>query len=1369
MYKADELKTHTSSDAAANADRAVAPPRPSLRSDACVWNSTKKQPPLNNSNDNDEAAANDGRPSFQSNAGTCGTNKCTNDNNRSSEQNDITTAVGEPWRNYGKSYARHSARNPANYYSTNAAAATTKNNNDDDKTADNNDCETTAVAEEEEEGAPLSTKKKTTPPPSSSTKKKKTHQLMRRLQQHSTKLQHHHHNSSSSSQSSSTRNDDDDNDDDDHQNNDNDDNNLQQQPPVVNNNDNPTSPGRPTYNNQPIYTTSHLPSGTTNNSPMGQEIEIVDRSMEDNNNEEEEYEFSPLTCPPSQPNFYGGGLNNDEDKDEDDSDEEEEEGGEEKEEEEEGNANYKQKEGAEAEANDEGEQQGSGQLKNDADYESSSSTGKEEEAASDHPTLVKNYTAALKASTTATTTTAVNHHIKSSNATATEKRGTKRKPTALDLALIEESTKNATAVVVVAAAAEANNNNTGSGRNRRKFNAIAAALAEKEDSQTPPYDVPTPRNAEEEKVEVEGKNEEDGVDNEKEESMGNNEGNFSFPSQDGDDDNEEETGTEEKQSEALLSSPSEKQSEALLSSPSIQPKEVATATTVVETAAAAAKTREEATDKLVANLQAITSNLGKALTCPICQASLREAQILPCCHAFCKSCLAQTFNPARSGNKEKKKKGSSPPQTAFKQCPTCKNPADRRSVVPIPQLDDQVKAYKQILREFGLAPVKHTEGMAMTQLDPEDNDDVLDAEEIRQCLQASETVSASTARKKAKATATATATIQKPSELPRKTRSQPQQQQRLTKEQMESQHEIRRWQQATKEQENVVKVNQDAFNKVKGRAHQLVQRKMVQAETVKFLATVNEADESKVAAAVEKTAVGGTAANDGDDSSDDEVDFCTAPDGESMEYDTAKESQGLSMTITSAGQSPMVVNDGNTVKKAERSGGEDRSSSTISGSRVFDLEVSPEAQKKKAGRDSLETVGTGNASPIVLHDGNTVRKTRPGNNKDENNKSSESHEEDKTPRSSGNFLRCEGVAMKSAGDADLEEVDDDESEYGAETQPIGKPAAQKPTAASASVDEPAQRDLIVKGSVVTVQARTWPGINKHGGVGRVTKVHSSAESGGSAVQYDVSYVLGGKEKFVDESFVQLHKTSEEESSTIVASARKPRKSSEKKMECRRPKRTQQKVTFKEEVRIYNEEELKHIPAEALEWAGIVPKKGKGKKKAAAAAGKKRALADSNSNTNTAGSSTKKQKAAPAAAAAASKIASKPKNRAKSKKVKTEAQAESSGVDALMAMAHGSGTAALNEIISPLSTQEIVKCADERYSTLLSASGDSDVSLVLNVVTSNLSDEESDSLNSLCKMFKDKNGEIRIAASNCRCLLSIKFSQLHLFSISSLRA
>eukprot|EP00984_Skeletonema_dohrnii_P012172 scaffold4912_cov74-Skeletonema_dohrnii-CCMP3373.AAC.4 len=1298
-------------DTSAPARDAAAPPRSSLRSDACVWNSSRKQPPLNTTNNNTA----DGRPSFQSNMGTChSTNKrgATNDSlgaptNHNSLQVELNNdkKMGEPWRNYDKSYARLSARNPVNY-TANAAAANDDNNEDD--ATNNNNCNN-----DEAEGNAT----KRTPP---SSKKKKTHKLMRRLQHHSTKLQH---NSSSSSHSSSTRN----------------------------NNDKPT-PARPTYNNHPIL----LASPRNVHSPVGQEIEIVD------NEEEEEYEeFSPLTCTLSQANFFRGGMDvdgNDEEED-DGSDEEEVEGNDDEEEEEEVT----------------GREEGSGQLKNDEDYES--------KAASD-PTVVKDYTAALKASTT-------NNNVNNQGKSNTEKRGTKRKPTALDLALIEESTKNA--------AAEANNNKNGSGRNKRrnKFKAVAAALAEKEDSQTPPYDVPTPRNAEEE-----GKNEE-------EESMGNDEVNF-FPSND-DDDNEEETGTE-KQSDALLSSPSAKQSEPLLSSPSIQPQgaTVAAATSTVATAAAAAAgTSEITTDELVNNLRDICDNLGKALTCPICQASLREAQLLPCCHAFCKSCLATTFNPPRSKNKGKKKKGS-PPPTAYKQCPTCKNPADRRSVVPIPQLDDQVRAYKQILVVFGITPYVYGEGIAMTQLDPEDNGGmVLDEEDRRQCLQASRTVNGVVAREyetvQAKAAAAA-ATIRKPpSKLlthplrrSRSSSSKPQQQQRLTKEQMESQNELRRWQQVAKEQENVVKVNEGALNKVKGgRAHQLVQRKMVQAETAKFLATVNEADESKPAA-VNKTVDSSTAANGGDDSdNDDEAEFCTAPDSDSVEYDTAKESQGLSTTITTAAPSPMVINDGNTVKKAERSS-EDRTTSMIPGSRVLDLEVSPEAQKKKEGRESFGTVGTGNASPIVLHDGNTVRKTRAGK-KDEKSKSSESHE-DKTPRSSGNFLRCEGVAMKSASNADMEEDDDEESDYGAETQPliksaplksgsqeddeseygaetqpiIGKPAAkpapkqaakpdakpaakpapkhadENPVAASASIDEPAQTEQIVKGSVVMVQARTWPGINKHGGVGRVTQVHSSTTSGGSAVQYDVSYVLGGKEKSVDESFVHLHKTSEEESTTRVSSARKPRKSSEKKVESRRPKRTQQKVTFKEEVSIYNEEELKHIPAEALEWAGIVPKKGKGKKKAA---GKKRALADSNSNTTPTptGTSTKKQKAAPAAAAS-SKIESKPKKKAKSKKEKVEAEKESNAVEALMAMAHESGTSNLNDIINPLSNQEIVQYADERYSSLLSASGSSDVSLVLNMVTSNLSDEESDSLNSLCKLLKDKNGETSCFAVSNVCFL-----------------
>ena len=90
-----------------------------------------------------------------------------------------------------------------------------------------------------------------------------------------------------------------------------------------------------------------------------------------------------------------------------------------------------------------------------------------------------------------------------------------------------------------------------------------------------------------------------------------------------------------------------------------------------------------------------------------------------------------------------------------------------------------------------------------------------------------------------------------------------------------------------------------------------------------------------------------------------------------------------------------------------------------------------------------------------------------------------------------------------------------------------------------------------KGSLVMVQPRTWPGMNKLGGVGRVIAVHSSTaydldssqqqqnnyqKKGGSTsdvidasttVTYDVSYVLGGKDKNIEAEFVSLHDTNQE--------------------------------------------------------------------------------------------------------------------------------------------------------------------------------------------------------------------------------------------------
>ena len=74
------------------------------------------------------------------------------------------------------------------------------------------------------------------------------------------------------------------------------------------------------------------------------------------------------------------------------------------------------------------------------------------------------------------------------------------------------------------------------------------------------------------------------------------------------------------------------------------------------------------------------------------------------------------------------------------------------------------------------------------------------------------------------------------------------------------------------------------------------------------------------------------------------------------------------------------------------------------------------------------------------------------------------------------------------------------------------PPPPQATASSSSAS------IITKGSIVTVESRTWPGLNKPGGVARVTHVHHDSDN---KITYDVAYVLGGKEKAVDAEYVTL--------------------------------------------------------------------------------------------------------------------------------------------------------------------------------------------------------------------------------------------------------
>lgn len=762
-------------------------------------------------------------------------------------------------------------------------------------------------------------------------------------------------------------------------------------------------------------------------------------------------------------------------------------------------------------------------------------------------------------------------------------------------------------------------------------------------------------------------------------------------------------------------------------------------------------------------------NMGKALTCPICQHSLRKATILPCRHAFCHSCLTQAFNPSSSGAATKGKKKNSPTHVKL-ECSVCREKVTRRSMTRVEQLDDLVRAYKMTARDFGFAPHVHNANVTMTQLDPEENaftfDDESEEDERKMPAEGGNERHYSYGKKKFDVTETTQhlqvtrvvrdAITSKSKQLQSSPETKTAANQNLvrTKEDFERQAMARRYQFLARDADAVVRADEEALEKATRR------KQMIVSATA---AVLGVEDVAKKSAPVESSGnlkhekIASTTTTEMAEEPLQEKDLgkatqetfqtCRA-DLESLEYATAKEGshQANDDVLNTTAPSPTVLHDGNTAKKANRKSSRASSLEDVGGR--DDGKAAKEANgttgATKRRNHSFATFATGDASPIVLHDGNTLRKSRV--------ETSNNHP---TPRRSGKIpSMAESRVLRQKKEAESEHDANDDVDFGGEhdfadddedRSPVPEGAAAcvgvkssqdssvvseesegKPPA-NAKTEELTAWEEIAKGSVVIVKSRTWPGINKHGGVGRVTKVNVV----GNATKYDVTYVLGGREKDVDASFVSLHgemasieASSHGESKVSQRTSRSTEKIAVRPMRQRKVAETIQPAP----VPIYNDEVLKHIPAETLQWAGIKPlesrskgsnsKGSKSRKKAkkakvvvpkeASDGKKKRGLAEHNSNT-TMPAKTKKQKGSSSSQPKEASTATNP--------TEPVHDAES-----------------FRTIIDALSTEEVVRRADERYASLLLNAE------ILNVVTSSLEEKDSDVLYSLSKMLKSKNGE-----------------------------
>ena len=88
-------------------------------------------------------------------------------------------------------------------------------------------------------------------------------------------------------------------------------------------------------------------------------------------------------------------------------------------------------------------------------------------------------------------------------------------------------------------------------------------------------------------------------------------------------------------------------------------------------------------------------------------------------------------------------------------------------------------------------------------------------------------------------------------------------------------------------------------------------------------------------------------------------------------------------------------------------------------------------------------------------------------------------------------------------------------------------ATDIPDNGSSSSNVPAPTPIVspshlVKGKLVNVISRTWPGINKPGGVGKITKIYTE-ESSQLIKCVDVKYIVhGGTDKFIPSEFIEPH-------------------------------------------------------------------------------------------------------------------------------------------------------------------------------------------------------------------------------------------------------
>ena len=569
---------------------------------------------------------------------------------------------------------------------------------------------------------------------------------------------------------------------------------------------------------------------------------------------------------------------------------------------------------------------------------------------------------------------------------------------------------------------------------------------------------------------------------------------------------------------------------------------------------------------VILNIQDELYNMGKALSCPLCLSTFRSAVNLPCQHSFCQECirnaLSKSLASSSSSSSSSLRSGSS-----SSSCPVCKTPCTRRSMVRNQLYDELVKGYKMSLRAFGFAPVVYDAKVnGMTQIEEEvsfslnshdynnDNDNDNDNHDKDDSKN-----NYFHERNKIKAPVPSLRHVHEHLEVSRAVHTMMKQAEKdmdgvgidggkhnnhkNNKNSHTSSSGCSSNSRQQDKDDDSLSSSTTAAYKNSNKVNNAVLERELQNKRKKLSALLKDQEEvvqsdekTLIRAAVHKhkrTSFGksrtslGSHSHSHSHSNNDEDDNDNDNDDDNKTNEEPTNHDETVMGDKHTSKSTALNNSANTT-----------TSSSIS---------SPKPSSILKGVESAIT----HANPL-LEDNMTQSQVYfdiPGANHydDDDNRPHKSPSKQKGGNNSkqiGNNhimtsqeaydVSMEELREKEVADRSMEELEDNEDDnvkmQERRTRLISQASEQFYTAQSQNNIKPVNDECDRKeehihpiyaiGTIVHVQARTWSGLNKPGGTARIAKVYSNS---GAGIKYDVSYVLGGREKLVDESFVKEQK------------------------------------------------------------------------------------------------------------------------------------------------------------------------------------------------------------------------------------------------------